>query len=247
MTRLRFRAIAASLFVLAAVWSGLACAASLQVAPTSLTLEGRQNAEMLWLSNSGKQPVQVQLRVFRWTQADGKESLEPARDLVVSPAMQALAPGQRQVVRIVRTSPVPMAAEAAYRVIVDELPTAGGQPQGLQFVLRYSVPIFVVPESPEGKPAIAPVLEARLLGGEDGGILEVRNLGTQHAQIADLAYGKDTASATSVAPGLLGYVLAGQTMRWPLKFPASHFTGGLFVARINGAAVLQPLALQGAR
>ncbi len=235
---------AAGLLWLAAVlWPGIATAASLQVAPTSLTLQGRQNADVLWLSNSGKAPVQVQLRVFRWTQADGKESLDTTHDLVVSPAMQTLTPGQKQLVRIIRTTPEAVAAETTYRVIVDELPTVAPERPGLQFVLRYSIPIFVVPEAATG----APALETRLTSGEDGiGVLEVRNRGTQHAQIADLAYGKDAQTATPVMPGLLGYALAGQTMRWPLKSPASHFTGGTFIARINGAATLQPLALQAA-
>jgi fimbrial chaperone protein len=235
------------LLLAAVLWSGTAVAASLQVAPTSLTLQGRQNAEVLWLSNSGKAPVQVQLRVFRWTQADGRESLDATHDLVVSPAMQTLTPGQKQLVRIIRSTPEAVSAETTYRVIVDELPTTAPEHPGLQFVLRYSIPIFVVPEAAAGTPAIAPVLETRLISGEDGaGVLEVRNRGTQHAQIADLAYGKDAETATPVMPGLLGYALAGQTMRWPLKSPASHFTGGTFIARINGAATLQPLALQAA-
>lgn len=235
------------LLLAAVLWSGTAVAASLQVAPTSLTLQGRQNAEVLWLSNSGKAPVQVQLRVFRWTQVDGRESLDATHDLVVSPAMQTLTPGQKQLVRIIRSTPEAVSAETTYRVIVDELPTTAPEHPGLQFVLRYSIPIFVVPEAATGAPAIAPVLETRLIDGEDGvGVLEVRNRGTQHAQIADLAYGKDAGTATPVMPGLLGYALAGQTMRWPLKSPASRFTGGTFIARINGAATLQPLALQAA-
>ncbi|WP_242108028.1 fimbrial biogenesis chaperone [Luteimonas aquatica] len=243
-THARLRALAAALLLLAAAWTGGAPAASLQVAPTSLTLQGRQNADVLWLSNSGKEPVQVQLRMFRWTQSDGAESLDPSHDLVVSPAMQTLQPGEKQVVRIIRTAPQPVAAETTYRVIVDELPSGARDRQGLQFVLRYSVPIFVVPDAAAGAPTPAPALDARLLGSGDGeAILEVRNRGTQHAQIADLAYGKDAASAAPVTPGLLGYALAGQTMRWPLKSPASRFTGGIFVARINGAAALQPLAL----
>jgi len=87
--------------------AGQASAASLQVAPTMLTLQANQNADGLWLSNSGRAPVQVQLRVFRWTQVDGEERLEPTRDLVISPPMQTLPPGQRQLVRLIRTNPIP--------------------------------------------------------------------------------------------------------------------------------------------
>ncbi len=244
MLRPRMRAVLAAGMLLAS-WAGPAATASLQVAPTSLTLQDRQNAEMLWVSNSGNEPVLLQVRVFRWTQAGGEESLEPTTDLAVSPGMRTLAPGERQMVRIVRTTVDPVDMETAYRAIVDELPRADREREGLQFVLRYSIPVFVVPTAAAG--ALAPVLQARLLDGAGGAVLEVRNLGNLHAQIADLAHGQSAATATPVTPGLLGYVLPGQTRRWPLESPASRFAGGIFVARINGAADLQPLALQDAR
>jgi len=81
----------------------------------------------------------------------------------------------------------------SYRLIVDELPAPRidipaaprQQPQGLQFVLRYSIPIFIAPETPS---PIAPVLQTRLVAGEDGqAAIEIENRGSQHAQIADLA------------------------------------------------------------
>ncbi len=235
ITRSRLR-VAVTLAVLAL--AGQAWAASLQVAPTSLTLQATQNADGLWLSNSGDEDIQVQLRVFRWTQADGEESLTPTRDLVISPPMQTIPPGQRQLVRVIRTAPTPAAEETSYRVIVDELPTATPQ-QGLQFVLRYSIPIFIVPATPA---AIAPRLQARLLtAANGGGVLEISNHGTQHAQIADLSFGKDATAMTPLMPGLVGYVLTGQTMRWPLTSPASRFAGGAFKARINSEADEQPL------
>ena len=227
------------LVALAGLFGGgtAAQAASLQVAPTSLTLQGTQNAEALWLSNVGEQPVQVQLRVFAWRQRDGTDTLAPTTDLVASPAMQTLPPGQRQLVRLVRTAPAAVAAETAYRVIVDELPAGPPAQEGIRFVLRYSVPVFVLPEGGTG----APRLSLRTLPGEDGTVLEVGNAGSGHAQIADLARGADAASAVQVTPGLLGYVLPGSTMRWTLPATASASTGAFF-ARINGAAALQPLA-----
>lgn len=250
-TTVRLRLQAAVFLLALTLASGFAFAASLQVAPTSLTLQATQNAEGLWLSNSGDQPVQVQLRVYRWTQSDGVESLDPTRDLVVSPPMQTLPPGQRQLVRVIRTAPVPPQSELSYRVIVDELPTDAtpADKQGLRFVLRYSIPVFIVPQAQpteSGKKAepaaIAPALQARLLTGNDGqAMLEVRNSGSQHAQIADLAFGKTAAGAEPVVPGLLGYALAGQTMRWPLKAPAARFAGGVFTARINSEPEPQPL------
>jgi hypothetical protein len=75
---------------------GSATAASLQVAPTSLQLTPRQNADALWLTNSGTTPVQVQVRVFEWRQDTGQDQLLPTTALQVSPPMQSLAAGQQQ-------------------------------------------------------------------------------------------------------------------------------------------------------
>lgn len=216
-------------------------AASLQVAPTSLTLQAKQSADGLWLSNSGDAPVQVQLRVFRWTQKDGEERLEPTRDLVISPPMQTLPPGERQLVRLVRTKPIAPSSEISYRVIVDELPAPNKEQQGLQFVLRYSVPVFIVPETPT---PIAPSLRTRLVAVEDGqAAIEIENSGSEHAQIADLVYTDASNKQETIVPGLVGYVLPGQRMRWPLKSPASRFANGVFKARINSGPVELSLPL----
>lgn len=209
-----------------------AFAASLQLAPTSLTLPPAQSAGGLWISNTGTDTVQVQARVYAWTQHDGEETLQPTDTVMISPPMRALAPGERQLIRFVRRTPTPPSKELAYRVIVDELPTPNTQRSGMQFVLRYSVPVFVLPTTPA---APLPEPQMRLVTDGDGTRLEVRNSGSLHAQLADLSYA-DAAHTTSIKGGLVGYVLAGQTMRWSLPEPADTYADGTFSARINGDA-----------
>ncbi len=53
-----------------------------------------------------------------------------------------------------------------------------------------------------------------LADGRNG--VEVANTGDSYAQIADLALGSATRPRI-VHPGLLGYVLPGQVMRWPIE------------------------------
>src|SRR5688500_4736362 len=110
-------------WTLACVLSLALCAtangASLQVSPTSVTLQAPQNADGLTLTNTGTAPLHAQVRVFRWTQQDNEEKLEPTRDLAISPPMLQLAPGAQQLVRIIRLGSPPMDAETSYRLIVD--------------------------------------------------------------------------------------------------------------------------------
>ncbi|WP_093138948.1 molecular chaperone [Pseudoxanthomonas sp. GM95] len=213
------------------VLGSTASAASLQVSPTSVTLTPAQNADALWLSNTGTAPVNVQLRVFRWTQSGGTESLDVTQDVIASPPMQTIAPGARQLVRVIRPDRSPIAGEMTYRIIVDELPSSDPQ-QGLQFVLRYSVPVFVLPstQAPDAQ------LQATVVAAADGAAaIEVHNTGAGHAQLADLSYAAPSGEVP-VIPGLVGYVLPGQTMRWTLPGAAARYSEVRFSARINGEA-----------
>ncbi|MBB4129409.1 MULTISPECIES: molecular chaperone [unclassified Xanthomonas] len=222
------------LLALASAWSLQAAhAASLQLAPTSLTLSAQQSADGLWLSNSGSAPVQVQTRAYRWTQIDGKDQLDPTQELLISPPMRTLAAGERQLIRVIRAGPAPTGQEACYRIIVDELPSADADRKGMQFVLRYSVPIFVLPP---GKTDPMPILRTQVIAGSDGNAqIQISNTGDGHAQVADLRHQVDGATKTALS-GLVGYVLAGQTMRWSLGAPLAQFGHGTIIARINGEA-----------
>lgn len=215
-------------------------AATLQVAPTTLTLTAERRAEGLTLRNSGTEPVHAQVRVFRWTQSGGDDRLQPTTGLVASPPMLELSPGAEQLIRVVRTGPPPT-TEEAYRVVVDELPLEQGsatrQP-GVRLVLRYSIPVFVAPAGPPP----APLLRTRLFDDAQGRFLEIENLGTGHAQVADLGHVDNHGQRQSIADGLSGYVLPGQRRRWPL--PAGLMTSsGSFKARINGEPDARELEL----
>jgi fimbrial chaperone protein len=214
---------------------GTVAASGLQVSPITLTLQPTQNAEGLWLSNTGDGVVNAQVRVYRWTQEDGEDKLTPSRGLLVSPPMLQLPAEGRQLIRAIRAGAPPSGAGAvqeAYRVIIDELPVDTQGKKGLQFVLRYSVPIFV---QPAGAPPSVPQLSWALRQEADKTVLEVANNGGSHAQLADLAFTDSAGRPTAVHPGLLGYVLPGAQMRWALKTPAATFaSGGSWEAMING-------------
>ncbi|PJN86416.1 fimbrial biogenesis chaperone, partial [Bacillus velezensis] len=62
-----------------------------------------------------------------------------------------IAPGKRQLIRLIRQTPTPDGKEQAYRILIDEVPLKdqdGAAPErgaqmGLKFQMRYSVPLFV--------------------------------------------------------------------------------------------------------
>ena len=212
--------------------SPIASAASLQVAPTRITIEVERGAEGLTLSNSGAELVHVQVRAFRWWQENGEDMLEPAEDLVVSPPMLQLGPGAEQLIRIVHTgSPPPGGGEKTYRVVVDELPVDSAEPRGpgLRFALRYSIPVFIV-ESADAPPS--PHLQTRFVESASGAMIEIRNTGSGSAQFADLVVIDPRGRRHVVAQGLAGYVLPGQQRQWPL--PRGATAEGRIEAKLNG-------------
>jgi len=234
--------------------AGNAGATGLQVAPTSLSLAASQNADGIWLSNTGDTALHAQVRVYAWTQEAAADQLKPSHGLAISPPMLELAPGARQLVRVIRVGAPPGGNEAAYRIVVDELPVdepaktaaidtspADTVSKGaLKFVLRYSIPVFV---APGGDTATVPKLSATLK--RDGGkpTLEVGNSGSMHAQLGNLVFVDASGKRSELVPGLLGYVLPGQTMRWPIEVPAATFAqGGSLQSRINGEASERTLA-----
>jgi len=227
-----------------ALLSGTAAASGLQVSPVMLNLQARQNADGLWLSNTGDKVLHAQVRVYRWTQEGGEEQLTPSRDLLLSPPMLEIAAGGRQLVRVIRVGAPPSGAgavEQAYRISVDELPVTDGGGKGLNFVLHYSLPVFV---EPAGSPAPAPRLDWSMHQEGDQAVLEVANNGTGHAQLSQIDFTDSRGKKISITDGLLGYVLPGAHMRWVLEPSAKAFAGGgTFHARINGEAVTQPVSM----
>lgn len=233
-----------NLLMFALLVCGQAGASGLQVAPVSLKLLANQNADGLSLSNTGAAALHAQVRVYQWTQEGGEEHLTPSRGLLVSPPMLQIEAENTQLVRVIRIGAPPSGAsakEAAYRIVIDELPTDAHSKGGLNFVLRYSVPVFV---EPAGIADTKPHLTWKLIQQHGNAVLDVTNDGNGHAQLSKISFTNHQGKQTVVNKGLLGYVLPGARMRWELKSPVAVFDGGgTLNARVNDEAVAQPISL----
>ncbi|ASK26655.1 fimbrial biogenesis chaperone [Neisseria chenwenguii] len=211
-----------------------AFSAGLQISPISLSIPAKQRAGMFHLSNTGSRPLTAQVRVFRWEQNDkGEEVLTPSKDVLASPPMVKIAAGGKQQFRVIRTKPS-SGVEEAYRLIVDELPQPSTKPlKGLQFVMRYSVPVFLNgEENPE------PTLQWRVeqTGGKT--FLRVTNSGKSRAQLSNIALLPQGAKKEeALANGLAGYVLPGKTWQRALSYSPAQLRAGKISATVNGRLV----------
>jgi fimbrial chaperone protein len=198
-------------------------ASTLRVSPVGLDLPPGQNAATLSLFNNDVAALNVQVRVFRWSQREGREVLEPATGVVVSPPMAKLAPGAARSVRVVRLDPKLPERQEAYRLIVDELPpplAEGGR--SVTLLMRHSIPLFVAASGDRAK------VEWRLIQLEGGPALVASNTGGRHLRIANLRIRDATGAVLAERKGLVGYALPGSEMTWPIgafqATPGLHLT-----------------------
>ncbi|WP_443111482.1 fimbrial biogenesis chaperone [Burkholderia sp. FERM BP-3421] len=250
----RARLVVLGMLLLAA--RGTWAAASMMIWPIDPVMESDQRAAALWLENRDDQPVTLQVRVLGWRQVDGADVYDETQARVAgSPPMATVPPGARQLVRLTRIAPVAPGGEDAYRVLIDEIPqpddeapvSAGHASLGVKFQMHYSVPLFVYGEgqwtrddpSRRRDPASAGRPALRWSLAREGGRrwLEVSNQGPVHARITQAVL-ESNGARVDLARGLLGYVLPGARMRWPVPGTFASGTRPTLVATVNGAAGL---------
>ena len=195
-------------------------AEGLRVSPVLLEVTAPGAATTLTLRNDGRLPITVQSRIFRWEQKDGQDQLSRTRDVVVSPPMTRLAPGAQQTIRVVRTSRSAVQGEEAYRLYVDEVPDQARARSGtVAFATRMRVPVFFVEPG-----VLLPDVHWVLRTSGRNAVLEGRNTGQVRLRMADLRLTQG-GKMVSRHDGLLGYVLGGATMRWPVAAASSIGSG----------------------
>lgn len=247
-----FRVLAGALTALPVVAHA---ASSILIWPINPVIESSQRASALWLENRGDTVAHLQLRLFEWTQEEHENSYAEQRDVIGSPPMMRIAPGDKQFVRLTRLAPLPLGVERAYRIVIDEVPVDGEAEQdegrSVNFQMRYSVPLFVYGEGLKGRSQDQGKLqdESESASGLRWNVvtvagksqLEVRNQGSKHARLSQVSLDEGKQQAR-VSQGVLGYVLAGSVMRWPL--PQGAPLSGVLRAKINGAPMLYTLTRQ---
>jgi fimbrial chaperone protein len=118
-------------------------AATLRVAPIVLDLKNGATVSSVKVWNEDRTPLNVQARIFKWTVQNGKNVLEPTRDVVVSPPITTLAPGTENIVRVVRVAKQPVNGRESYRLIIDQLPDRStAKPGTVSILVRHAIPVY---------------------------------------------------------------------------------------------------------
>ena len=196
----------AALFALPAAGAG-----TFTISPLRVDFAESTNMAVLTVRNEEAEPVVVQAQGLAWSQEDGQDALSPSRDLLISPAVFTLPAGGSQLVRVALRRQVDPARELTYRVLLQEVPqTAKPDFNGLQIVLRLSVPVFVEPRA-----AAQPQVAWSATRGNDGKLsINARNDGSAHARILRFSLKTADGATTVLDQPELAYVLPGSSRHW---------------------------------
>lgn len=213
--------IAAAAAMLACLAGGIAQAQVL-LQPVVLELSPRQRSVVVSVSLSDKAvaPIRLQAELLRWRQdSQGKAVTEPNDDLLISPSIADLKPGQRQVFRVALRNPRPLPEEATYRLILEDIAEApvdeAGKPlPGISIRMRYDLPVLV---APGGKPTQfvrwKPCASTAAAAGPAEACVRVRNAGNRRIKVQSLQLAGDGwQQSLAIAEG--GTVLAGSEREW---------------------------------
>lgn len=214
--------------------------------PVSPNIQSHERAEALWLENTGRSPMSIQVRVFSWQQNNYQNLFDNQRLIIPSPPMARIEPGQKQLVRLIKASPAAPGTEQAFRVQLDEVPIPDVQRtviNGLGVLMRYSIPLYVygdglaydarkksrtdkdIPNSG------APRLGWKIVTEGGQRYVEISNSGNVHAQLSRGFFNMANGKQVELSRSGVGTVLAGASMRWPL--PAGVSPSATLTMKVN--------------
>jgi fimbrial chaperone protein len=162
-----------------------AIAGSLRVGPTRIELSPQRPVAVLEVQNTGDFQTLAQLDTFLWTQDGRTDSLEPTTELIATPLVIALAPGETRSVRVGLRDTNHANVERSYRLFVREVTPTFAAQTGLQFALRIGVPVFAAPaNAPPGAVVAPPGLGWRWVPDLQGcSTLQLSNSSARHDRV----------------------------------------------------------------
>ncbi|WP_320734345.1 fimbrial biogenesis chaperone [Enterobacter kobei] len=220
--------------------SSAALATGLQVTPLSVELSEDTKATEMWLLNTKSTPIDAQIRLYKWDQRENKDILLPTSSLIISPPFTKIPPGGKQLVRLIRGKPSgDFPVMENYRVVVNELPSASKKEKGVDFVMEYSLPAFVLNRPVDKKSQTTSFI---MINKEGKQFLRAVNKGTYFSHLYDMYYVSPAGKKIPLNIGGMGYILPGKEMEWDTGMNSSALQSGGSIEYIqNGIKKIQPI------
>jgi fimbrial chaperone protein len=201
-------------------WAGLASAQAISASPLRADLSAAEPVAVVTLRNDDPRfPTIVQARPSAWSVVDSEDRYEPTRELVVSPTVFKLEPGQTQVIRVSLRGRPDVRVERLYRLFLQQLPDEAEQSRrtgNVRFLFTFAIPVVV---APTGDPNPVARVAWRIERGSAGEYrLRASNEGTAHVKIAGVSLPASAGDLRVVSAAT--YLLPGTERAWSFKTPA---------------------------
>lgn len=172
-------------------------------------MDSAEYSEQIQVGNNASKVLNVQLRIFVWSQADGNDHYAPSTEILVSPSITRIAPRRIQTFRLVRSKDIKSVGETRYRIVIDQLPDlTAAPPVQSQTRLQFSVPLFVGRDT-----ATPPKLEWKLSGNH----VLITNTGGKTVKISDAALVKQGGQRNAIKARGTRYVLGNSHVLWEMN------------------------------
>ena len=193
--------------------------------PLTLVMEQSKAVVSLHVRNDEAQAKIFEVQAFHWSQDGREDVLEPASDLVVTPPIVKLAPGEERVIRVgVMRKDSSRTLEKAYRLLLRDITPIALEGGELHLRMQYLLPLFMSPSRPQ------PELQLIEAATPDGsGCIQITNAGNIHAK---LVWTAPIGAPQSITP-TQRYVLAGAKSLICPDYPAAK--GDRLIAGITSA------------
>jgi fimbrial chaperone protein len=210
--------------------------AQVLISPVVVEMAGGSRPAVVTVSMSerAERPMRLQAQLLRWQQGpDGQPVTQPSDDLVVSPRIAEVRPGQRQVFRLAwRGTPPPR--ELGYRLVFEDVaedaPADAATAAAIRFRMRYDLAVLV---QPAGKPLLALRWRDCEAAGASTGCVRLVNVGTRRVKVETItAAGSGWEERLSPKNG--ASLLAGSEREWRLPMPAGARPTRLAVRTAGG-------------
>lgn len=189
-------------------------AGSYTVQPVRIELTDQALATTVQVRNMADRTATIQAHVVRWTAEGVKEILTENDELLLNPPMFSLEPNEVQFMRVGLRKPPSETGESTYRLILEELPPPEGTNlDGIETLLRISVPIFINMQS--SQPELTWGIQH---DGKDGLVLWAENHGHGHIKVNSVEL-RSKVEGAAVSRVLNAYLLSEGRKEWPIANP----------------------------
>jgi fimbrial chaperone protein len=199
------------------LWESDCYSADMGLQPLGAQLSSRQPIASFTLTNRSSEPMLIQTHVYAWTQQQGQDIYNSTHDLLVTPPIISIPPGQEQLLRIGWLNPFPQQQEQAYRLYIQQISTNPSihneSKNGVMISLRIGLPVFIQPTL-ESKPQLSGYIQTR----KNNQIrVSIKNTGNAHAKIVRI----ELVNNEQLLPVIetFKYILPHQTQSWLIKKP----------------------------